>query len=209
MRSIRKFFNDLAIKREQEARQKALIAEIKSAIEAKDVQAITDNIDAIVMEFDETILKSNYRSLLRASLRTADVEVFKAIYNLFPDPNYVFHSHFGMPGGGYSSSYSEPLLQLAIEAKASDIAVFIAEQPDLDISASSKSHTAKYHSGGFLSSGHMETTDETGKSLLAMAEAKEMTDVIAILSRREAELLTQQADKLNERARELTELRLQ
>ncbi|MDP7142428.1 MAG: hypothetical protein QF692_04845 [Alphaproteobacteria bacterium] len=198
---MRQYFNERAQEKQRRARAKALINDVKTAIENKNITALNDAVDTILMDYDENVLKKEHRDLLFSAIETKDTDVFKAVYSLLPDPNFMFVWHHGMPGGGIHITVFEPVLERCIEKGTEDMALFIAEQPAFDPRVQGAKQTWRFHSsGGIFEAGRSEKTTTYSNDFRKIAADHGMESLATVLNEREADALTAEAAELNRRA---------
>lgn len=71
-----------------------------------------------------------YSRLIVSAINTGNIDVFKAVFEQNPDPNYVV-SHWARGEFADMSESNEPILALAIKMGKEAIALHLSEQPDI------------------------------------------------------------------------------
>jgi len=91
------------------------------------------------------------------------------------------------------SSSRNPLLSTALEAKAGNVALRLANDPRTDIYLTGSYDRHRYHGGGLLSSGYTEHEKTIYSKASVLAEKHGLNEVAAVLMKREAADLTARA----------------
>lgn len=183
--------------------QNDVAQELLAGIQNKDIQAIEDAMASLETE-DGFWRSDRVHNALYAALRSNDVDVFQKVIDLIPnvDRNYVFHDHSPVvPDAGIYYSSSSSLLHEAIKIGAEDVALDIISDPEVDVYNSGEYNKSIYHSGGFLSSGHVEKSGNVYEAPLELAKKNGMNRLAAALSERIAADMTRQAAQLRQQAR--------
>jgi hypothetical protein len=174
---------------------------VAEAIDAGDVKTVAE------IAMNTAFTYRQFNGMVMRAILSDNVEIFNAVLqgrDLKGDPNYTMHFHDSfMPEGPHHWSESS-LLYLALENRKANAAASLANNPKTDITKSGYSETSVYHSGGFASSGHSESKKTVYSSPLELARKLNMTEVIAPLARRTAELMADQAAVLMREAHALT-----
>lgn len=198
MFGIREYFQKLAADRAAVQELKEKFEAIRAAIDSGDEKKVREMAAHTVFSYrQETALVLN-------AINTDNVGIFDAVLkgaNLKNDPNYVVHFHSPLMLEGPHHYSESSLLYLAIGNGRTNVAVALATNPETDITKSGYSETSVYHSGGLMSSGHMEHRSEKYRSPLELAHEMGMPEVIAPLALRTAELKQQEAAALLQEAR--------
>lgn len=147
---IQNWFNDLtkgmifrhqammAILNAIEARDVAAIKEVWNKIDDKNkfINSVTEDkqkgfVDAFLLQDDGDGGTHIFSWLIMAAVETGDLDVFKAVYEQNPDPNYVV-SRWSYGDFANVRVHCDPLLALAIKSEKRDIALYLVAQPGIE-----------------------------------------------------------------------------
>ena len=162
--------------------QRALKWQYKAAyhaIEADDAELLKSAI-LNINEFPE----SNTNQLIRAVIKSDDLDLFKVVYEMLMDsnPNHRLCKNVDNIDAGFN--YEEkPILYIALNAKKQNIASFLLQQPEIDILATGQlEKRRKEITGSFLKT-HSFNSKEIRyyPTPLETAKARKLDDVVEIM----------------------------
>lgn len=123
---LKNYFSERAQKKERHQLWKQQVQDMAGAIKARNPARISS-----LWEYaDSNMKESLYLALVKDAVATDDIEVFKAFFKGNPDPNLLINGFSAF--GFVAQDEWRPLLALAIESRALEIALFLANHPDLD-----------------------------------------------------------------------------
>ena len=194
MFGIREYFQRRAAERAVTRELNAKFEAIKAAMDSGDVKTVGE------IAANNDFLYEQITALVLKAIDTDNVRIFNALLNgknLQGNPNEMLYFHYPMFEGPSVHSESS-MLYLAIGSGKTNVAVALATNPKTDITKSGYCETATYHSGG-----HTERDVDPYQSPLELARKMNMTEVVAPLAQRMAELKQREAAALLQEVRSL------
>ncbi len=159
--------------------------------------------NAAKIEIEDYDFNEHQQREIFDSLMTHDnLEVFKLAFKKWTheNPNHMLTRNDNVDLSGAFYCETVPLLSHAISNKAGNIALFVAQNPQTDITLTGFTTDYSHAINRYTTNIHSSKTDRAHESALNLSRRAGMNDVTAALLVRTALLRVAEADRLNAEA---------
>jgi|GEM_PF-2619058 len=142
LNQIGEFFNRLVHQRGL----RAVPFDILGAMKDRNISAVRSGLESIQDEMHAEYRKKHREILIEEALRTHDVDIFKCVFEMYPDPNQNIHIPSSVDGHGQQRL----LIEMAMYKGAEEIGVFIAKHKDFKLAERGSRTTMNGHGRVFI-----------------------------------------------------------